>query len=222
MYLSFTVGGREIAIFRSLPKKNPQFLCKKMGNQVTKIESAPEQNNDRLITYKNWIFLQPFLPYFEDQLKADAMRIEQTYETQNYCTFGFNDLLRIYLRKIPKEELSKYTLSGEKYSPLEKYISFDRSVCDLYAACMACKSENSDTRMDSAIVRIKKETESRRVLSINWENASILLSPYLRLNLIQKYFTKPFCIREGNNDDLVLSWIRIPTKSEGTIQTINA
>ena len=203
-----------------------------MGNQAAK----PEQDNDRVIDSNQWPFLQPFYPYFEDQIRADAMRIESTYETNNYTIITLKDTLRINLRVIPKEEFAKWVVNGDMYSPLEKYISFDKSVSDSSAAVMAaCNREeglpaeyatgpNKDTYS-----RIEKETRGKSVLPIDLTNASILLSPALRLNLIQKYLTKPYSISvyetttskrvyKGEREvyginmctNFVLSWVRIP------------
>lgn len=212
-----------------------------MGNQVVKPE--PEQDNDRIIDTQRWAYLQPFYPYIEDQIKSDAMRIENTYETVNFTIFSSKDTLRINLNVIPKEELAKLALTGEMYSPLEKYISYDKSVSDSEASIMAvCKCEGGIPAEYATIIskdlyaRIEKKTDGKSVLPIDLTNASILLSQELRLNLIRKYFTKPYSISGYDNDkltitphymdgrtyisqsinvdaNLVLSWIRIPNNT---------
>ncbi len=205
-----------------------------MGNQAAKPATSIEQDNDRVITKTLWPYLEPFYPYIEEQIKADALKIEHEYESTNYRIFTEKDTLRINLNCIPKEEFAKWRLEGEMYTPLEKYISFDKSVGDLSAAAAATYKTKEDMPPEvqkSMFGNVHEKTKGKSVLPIDLSTASIVLTAERRLNLIQKYFTKPHSISVyeetltkriysgGLYHDIdtavnfVLSWIRIPSAS---------
>lgn len=206
-----------------------------MGNQPVK---PIEQNNDRVITKTRWAYLAPFYPYIEEQIKADALKIEHEYESTNYRIFTEKDTLRINLNCIPKEEFAKWTIDGEQYTLLEKYISFDKSVHDCEAAVLAYYKTKEDMPPEAQkgmFGNVHEKTKGKSVLPIDLSTASILLSAERRLNLIQKYFTKPYSIsvyeetltrriyyRELYNvidttTNFVLSWIRIPSAQKSDL-----